>query len=100
MGNSYLLTTPEGDVLVNAGTLGDARRGRELFRAVSRQPIRYIILTQSHANQYGGLEVFKTPENQVIAHRNYPEDRRYGEALYAHYRRITRKMWGNIAGPH
>ena len=98
MGNSYLLTTPEGDVLVNAGTLGDARRGRELFSAVSRRPIRYIILTQSHANQYGGLEVFKTPENQVIAHRNYPEDRRYGEALYAHYRRITRKMWGNIAG--
>src|SRR5579871_6287015 len=44
VGNSYLLTTPDGDVLVNAGTLGDARRGRELFATVSKGPIRYIVL--------------------------------------------------------
>ncbi|HKP57716.1 MAG TPA: alkyl sulfatase dimerization domain-containing protein [Polyangiales bacterium] len=99
VGNSYLLTAPAGDVLVNAGTLGDARRGRELFQKVSRRPIRYIILTQSHANQYGGLEVYKTPDNQVIAHRNYPDDRRYSEALSAHYRRGSRRMFAQITGP-
>ena len=49
VGNSYLLTTAEGDVLVNAGTLADARRGREQFAKVSANPIRYIVLTQSHA---------------------------------------------------
>src|ERR1044072_817897 len=86
IGNSYLITTFAGDVLVNAGTLADARRGREVFNQVSKGPIRYIILTQSHANQYGGLEIYKTETNQVIAHRNYPEDRRYSEALSAHYR--------------
>src|ERR1700754_3560354 len=48
VGNSYLITTGSGDVLINAGTLGDARRGRELFSKISRSPIRYIILTQSH----------------------------------------------------
>lgn len=99
VGNSYLLTTSEGDVLVNAGTLGDARRGRELFRKVSAAPIRCIVLTQSHANQYGGLELYKTPDNTVIAHRNYPEDRRYSEALSAHYRRGSRRMFGQITGP-
>jgi alkyl sulfatase BDS1-like metallo-beta-lactamase superfamily hydrolase len=99
VGNSYLLTTPEGDVLVNAGTLGDARRGRELFSKVSSKPIRYIILTQSHANQYGGLELYKTSDNTVIAHRNYPEDRRYSEALRTHYRRGSRRMFGEITGP-
>jgi alkyl sulfatase BDS1-like metallo-beta-lactamase superfamily hydrolase len=98
VGNSYLLTTPAGDVLVNAGALGDARRGRELFSQVSKGPIRYIILTQSHANQFGGLEIYKTSENQVIAHRSYPEDRRHSEALNKHYRRITKRMWGGIAG--
>ena len=61
IGNSYLVTTPEGDVLVNAGALGDARRGKELFAKVSKGPIRYIVLTQSHANQYGGLEVTRPP---------------------------------------
>ncbi len=98
VGNSYLLTTPGGDVLVNAGTLGDARRGREHFSRVSGGPIRYIILTQSHANQYGGLEVYKTSDNQVIAHRNYPEERRYAEALSAHYRRGSRRMFAEITG--
>src|SRR5262249_52903349 len=71
IGNSYLVTTPEGDVLVNAGALRDARRGRELFAKVSQNPIRYIVLTQSHANQFGGIEVYKTPDNQVIAQRTY-----------------------------
>ena len=99
VGNTYLLTTSAGDVLVNAGTLGDARRGRALFSKVSQAPIRAIILTQSHANQYGGLEMYKTPDNQVIAHRNYPEDRRYSESLCAHYRRGSRRMFGPITGP-
>lgn len=99
VGNSYLIVTREGDVLVNAGTLADALRGRERFKQVSNGPIRYIILTQSHANQYGGLEVYKTPENQVIAQRNYIEDRRYSEALSAHYRRGSRRIFGQLTGP-
>jgi alkyl sulfatase BDS1-like metallo-beta-lactamase superfamily hydrolase len=98
IGNSYLITTPEGDVLVNAGALGDARRGRELFRQVSQRPIRYIILTQSHANQFGGLEIYKTPDNRVIAHRSYAEDRQYSEALSAHYRRGSRRIFSGISG--
>lgn len=98
IGNSYLFTTPQADVLVNAGTLGDARRGRELFRRVSEHPIRYIVLTQSHANQYGGLELYKTPDNIVIAQRNYLDDRRYSEALSAHYRRGSRRIFGQITG--
>jgi alkyl sulfatase BDS1-like metallo-beta-lactamase superfamily hydrolase len=98
IGNSYLLTTPAGDVLVNTGTLRDARRGQPQFAAVSGNPIRYIILTQSHANQYGGLELYKTRDNQVIAHRSYLEDRRYSEALSAHYRRGSRRIFGQITG--
>ena len=98
IGNSYLLTTPDGDVLVNAGGLADARRGKALFAMVSSSPIRAIVLTQSHANQYGGLEGYKTPDNIVIAHRLYPEERAYNEALSPHYRRGSRRIFGNISG--
>jgi alkyl sulfatase BDS1-like metallo-beta-lactamase superfamily hydrolase len=98
VGSSYLLTTTEGNVLVNAGTLGDARRGRELFRKVSQAPIRYIVLTQSHANQFGGLELYKTPTNHVIAHRSYLDDRRYSEALRDHYLRGSRRIFASITG--
>lgn len=99
IGNSYLVTTPEGDLLVNAGALRDARRGRELFAKVSQNPIRTIVLTQSHANQFGGLEVYKTPDNQVIAQRTYPDDRRYNQMLHAHYLRGSRRIFGGITGP-
>ncbi len=98
IGNSYLITTAEESVLVNAGTLGDARRGRELFARVSSQPIRYIILTQSHANQYGGLEVYKTQDNEVIAQRGYAEERVYSELLSEHYRRGSRRIFSSITG--
>ncbi|GGC14410.1 hypothetical protein GCM10011494_36560 [Novosphingobium endophyticum] len=98
VGNSYLLTTADGDVLVNAGTLADARKGRARFAAVSTNPVRFTVLTQSHANQYGGLEVYKTPDNTVIAHRIYPQDRAYSEALSAHYRRGSRRIFGGITG--
>jgi alkyl sulfatase BDS1-like metallo-beta-lactamase superfamily hydrolase len=98
IGNSYLITTSAGDVLVNAGALSDARRGKALFARISSQPIRHIVLTQSHANQFGGLEIYKTPDNQVIAHRNYPEDRQYTEALAAHYRRGSRRIFARITG--
>jgi alkyl sulfatase BDS1-like metallo-beta-lactamase superfamily hydrolase len=98
IGNSYLVTTSDGNVLVNAGALKDARRGSELFTRISSQPIRHIVLTQSHANQFGGLEVYKTGDNQVIAHRNYPEDRRYTEALSTHYRRGSRRIFARMTG--
>src|ERR1700730_535418 len=96
VGNSYLLTSPDGSVLVNAGTLADARRGHELFQRISSTPVRYIILTQSHANQYGGLEVYKTPDNTVVAHRLYLQDRRYFQSLAAHYQRGSRRIFGQI----
>ena len=99
IGNSYLITTSEGDVLVNAGTLGDARRGKKHFEEVSSQPIRYIVLTQSHANQFSGLEVYKTGDNQIIAHRNYVDERRYSRALEKHYKRGSRRIFSSITGP-
>ena len=98
IGNSYLIVTSAGDVLVNAGTLNDARRGKELFSKISGNEVRQIILTQSHANQYGGLEVYKTESNTVIAHKLYPADREYGEALFPFYRRGSQRIFGGITG--
>lgn len=99
VGNSYLITTEDGNVLVNAGTLGDAKRGKVLFDQISDHPIKQIILTQSHPNQFGGLEVYKTPDNQVIAHRIYPQDRVYSKALLDHYQRGSRRIFRSVIGP-
>lgn len=98
VGNSYLVTTGGESVLVNAGTLADAKRGRDLFGKVSTAPISKIVLTQSHANQYGGLEVYKSPQNEVIAHKLYPQERQITEMLSQHYRRGSRRIFGGITG--
>jgi alkyl sulfatase BDS1-like metallo-beta-lactamase superfamily hydrolase len=98
VGNSYLITTPEGDVVVNAGVLSEAKRGKELFAKVSSGPVRYIVLTQSHLNQYGGVEVFKTPQAQLVAHRLYPEGRAYADHLREYYGRRAGKIWTHITG--
>ena len=45
-----------------------------------------------------GSRFTRPHDNQVIAHRNYPEDRRYSEALSAHYRRGSRRIFGQITG--
>lgn len=98
VGNSYLVTTGGDSVLVNAGTLADAKRGKDLFAKVSTAPIARIVLTQSHANQYGGLEVYKTPQNEVIAHKLYAQERQISEMLSQHYRRGSRRIFGGITG--
>jgi glyoxylase-like metal-dependent hydrolase (beta-lactamase superfamily II) len=98
VGNSYLLTTPAGDVLVNAGMPSDGRRGYALFRKVSQAPVEYIVLTQSHLNQYGAVEVFKAPGTKLVAHKNHLEGRAYADALRAYYGRRSMKLWGSISG--
>lgn len=98
VGNSYLVTTGSESVLVNAGTLADAKRCKDLFAKVSTAPIARLVLTQSHANQYGGLEVYKTPQNEVIAHKLYMQERQISEMLSQHYRRGSRRIFGGITG--
>ena len=94
------LDLPMGDDTALPDPLGQRiwEWGKGLFAAVSANPVRKIVLTQSHANQYGGLEVYKTPENEVIAHRLYPAERADAEALSAHYRRGSRRIFGAITG--
>lgn len=99
IGNSYLVHTSEGNVLINAGTLGDAKRGKPLFDKAAPGEIKTIILTQSHANQFGGLEVYKTTQNTVIAQHNYPAERKYFNALSEHYQRGSRRIFRSVTGP-
>lgn len=98
VGNSYFLTTDDGNVLVNAGTLWEAQRGRALFDKISTAPLRYAVLTQSHLNQYGGLEAFMTPQTKLVTHVNYPEGRAYASRLRAYYGRRGQKLWAAING--
>lgn len=96
VGNSYLITTPDGDVIVNPGMLHDGVRGKELFAKVSQAPVKYIVLTQSHANQSDAVELFKTPDSTLVVHREWLEGRAYAKRLRRYYGRRSAKLWGTI----
>jgi glyoxylase-like metal-dependent hydrolase (beta-lactamase superfamily II) len=70
MTNCYLITTPEGDVLVSTGLVVEGQMQREKFNRVSTAPLKAVILTQAHLDIVGGLGAFKQADTEVIAHVN------------------------------
>ncbi len=71
--NSYLVTTDDGSVVIGTGLDFEGPIHRRHFDAVSQAPIRYVILTQAHADVVGGLAAFTARDTDVVAQRNHPE---------------------------
>jgi alkyl sulfatase BDS1-like metallo-beta-lactamase superfamily hydrolase len=84
--NTYLIQTPDGNILVNSGMGYEApvheRNYRDLL-AVDDLAIRYIILTQGHVDHVGGVQYFRdrNPGLQLVAQAGNEEHQRYDERL-------------------
>lgn len=68
--NAGFVVTPAGVVVFDA--LGSPPLARELLRrirAVTPQPVRYVIVSHYHADHVYGLQVFKDAGAQIWAHR-------------------------------
>ena len=98
MGDSILITTPDGDVVINTGFPGAGPKHRKRFARVSENPIRHIILTQCHANQFGGAQGMRDRETEIIAQVRYPECRQYWKWLHDFYANRSNKLWGSVLG--
>jgi alkyl sulfatase BDS1-like metallo-beta-lactamase superfamily hydrolase len=70
LSNSYLITTPEGRVVINTGMGFEAPVHKRNFDAVDSSPVRYVLLTQGHVDHVGGVDLFREEGTQVVAHRN------------------------------
>lgn len=66
-GNTYMVTTPAGNVIVDTSGPGPAPRHHRLLTAVSAGPVRYVILTHGHSDHTGGVALWKGPETKVVA---------------------------------
>jgi alkyl sulfatase BDS1-like metallo-beta-lactamase superfamily hydrolase len=93
--NAYLVTTADGDVLVNAGFMDNAQRTKGLLDKVRTGPLRKIILTQAHGDHYGGVPVLREAVTQVIAERRFVQTWRYFDQLAPYLARRTRKLWAS-----
>jgi beta-lactamase superfamily II metal-dependent hydrolase len=75
--NAYLVRTADGDVLINTGTVTGSERTQGLFAPLRSGPLRYIIVTQSHADHYGGIAALRDQVTRVVVEQRFPETRRY-----------------------
>ncbi|WP_342431177.1 alkyl sulfatase dimerization domain-containing protein [Neobacillus sp. FSL H8-0543] len=86
-GNVGVVETDEGIVVIDS-TLSTAQAEGILskIRAVTNQPIKYLIYTHGHGDHVGGARVFKNEGAQIIAQRNViARLERYKELNNYHY---------------
>jgi glyoxylase-like metal-dependent hydrolase (beta-lactamase superfamily II) len=93
--NAYLVTTRDGDLLVNAGFMDSAERNKALFGKYRRGPLKRIVLTQAHPDHYGGVPVLREAGTEVIAERRFVDTWQYFHALGPYLGRRSRRLWGS-----
>ncbi|OHV74179.1 MBL fold metallo-hydrolase [Pseudofrankia sp. BMG5.36] len=91
--NSYLVTTPAGDLLINTGMYNEADQIRTRFAAVSANPVRVIVFTQGHPDHVGGWSQLDAPGIETIAQANHPDVREYFHRLQPFFARRSRRLW-------
>jgi glyoxylase-like metal-dependent hydrolase (beta-lactamase superfamily II) len=92
--NSYLVTTADGDLLINAGTDFEAPEIKARLSRVSKGPLRMITFTQGHPDHVSGWSLFAQPGVETIAQANHPDVREYWRHLHPFYVRRIMKLWG------
>jgi alkyl sulfatase BDS1-like metallo-beta-lactamase superfamily hydrolase len=68
--NAYALATDDGRVIINAGLFFEGELRRRAFADVPG-PTRAIVLTQGHADHWGGVYALREPDTDVVMHANY-----------------------------
>lgn len=83
--NSYLIETPEGDILINSGMGFEAPVHASNYESLGVVPgnIKYLVYTQGHVDHVGGTRYFRerNPGLTVIAQAGNEEHQTYDARL-------------------
>jgi alkyl sulfatase BDS1-like metallo-beta-lactamase superfamily hydrolase len=91
--NAYLVTTSAGDVMVNTGFMDHAERTKRLLAPKRTGALRYIVLTQAHADHYGGVPQMRESGTLVVGERRFVDTWRYFHDLGPYLARRSAKLW-------
>ena len=97
-GNTFMLTTTEGNVIIDTSIAAHAQRHKSLLSAESKGPIKYIVLTHGHGDHTGGVPLWKEPGTQIIAQKNHVEFIHYQARLGSFYARRNAAQFGGNLG--
>jgi alkyl sulfatase BDS1-like metallo-beta-lactamase superfamily hydrolase len=85
--NTFLVTTPAGNVIIDTSSINRAPRHKELLSAVSDAPVRYIILTHGHGDHTGGVHLWKGEKTDILTQSNFPKFCAYQDRLAPYFAR-------------
>jgi alkyl sulfatase BDS1-like metallo-beta-lactamase superfamily hydrolase len=97
--NSYLVTTDDGDVVINTGTPYQGARHRERYEQLLGRmlDVRRIIFTQSHPDHTGGWSAFAGHGVETVAQSFYPDGRLDRTLLKEFFTPRGRRIVGGLA---
>ncbi len=96
-GNTFMVTTPDGNVIIDTSIAFMAPRHKQLLRAVSNAPVKYIILTHGHGDHTGGVKLWKGEDTHVIAQRAFVEFQHYQARLRGLFARRNAAQFPRLA---
>ena len=68
--NAMVIVTSEGVVLVDTGNNNsDSRALLKDIQAVTKEPVRYVVITQNHGDHIGGTPLFAPPAHVILQER-------------------------------
>ena len=80
-GNTFMVVTDEGNVIIDTSLPGMAPKHKSLLNAVDDGPVHSIIITHGHGDHTGGVALWREPQTKVIAQENMVEFLRYQKRL-------------------
>jgi len=95
--NAYLVTTADGDVMINTGFMDDTNiaRNAALLAPHRTGALKYIVLTQSHADHFGGVPAFMEAGTKVIGGPGFNEAWGDMNRLQPFFGPRSGKLWGS-----
>jgi alkyl sulfatase BDS1-like metallo-beta-lactamase superfamily hydrolase len=80
-GNTNMVVTPAGNVIIDTSLIVNARRHKQLLQAANDGPVKYIILTHAHGDHIGGVSAWREEGTEIIAQDEHYEFVNYQNRL-------------------
>ena len=94
VGNTIMVTTSEGNVLLDTGlSIQAAKQLRLLKEEVSDAPITHIVLSHSHADHTGGAKLWQEEGTEIVTHKDFTEEQRYLTELQPYLWQRNRRLF-------